>query len=606
MSVITDSIKIMRYLFSPFKKILAIYLIGVLLLSGLEVFRISLVYPIINYGLGVENQPKLLDTFYDYLLPSSVDPFIASALLLLLATFITAAVYAVVAYWGAYLFSTVRDSVDRRVFDKIQRRPYSYFAGKKQGDLLYIGQVAVNNSGSAINQFVELIRNFLMALLYLIFLFYLSFSLTIGVIVLGVLYAFIIKKSLFSRVYRNSGVLNVASMEKSVAFQEFIAGIKTIFITNSLDFWKKKYDSAVKKLKKANTNVSALAKIPVIANDFIMFSIISLGAVLLYVFTNGNFIPYIGIFGTFMLGLYRLVPSLSSAQTNLSMLVQYLPALELVYDSLTGDSDEEELPQKNLVKAEFSFKNTIEFRDVSFTYKEGKKETIHNFSLEISKNSRIAIVGSSGAGKTTIANLLALLYKPTSGGIFIDGINLNAIDHSDYLYHLGYIGQETFVYHDTVRENIQFGLDCTDEEIVEAAKLADAHDFIMATSDGYDTIIGDQGLKLSGGQRQRIAIARIILRKPEILLLDEATSSLDNISEQRIMESVEKLSKNMTVITIAHRLSTIQNADLICVLKDGKLAERGSHEELMVLGGEYRRLYLGQKKEGFSEDSVTF
>ena len=603
MSVITDSIKIMRYLFSPFKKILSIYLIGVLILSGLEVFRISLVYPIINYGLGVENQPKLLDAFYDNLLPSSIDPFVASALLLLITTFATAAVYGAVAYGGAYLFSAVRDSVDRRVFDKMQSRPYGYFAGKKQGDLIYIGQGAVNQSGTAVNQFVELVRNSLMALLYLLFLFYLSFPLTIGVIILGILYALVVKKSLFSRVYRNSGVLNVASMEKSVVYQEFLAGIKTILITGSLEFWKDKYDLAVYKLKKANTNVNALAKIPTIANDFIMFSIISLGAVLLYVFTGGNFIAYIGIFGTFMLGLYRLVPSLSSAQSNLSMLIQSLPALELVYNSLTGDSDEEEPPLNDSEKIPFLFRDKIEFRDVSFTYTRGKKGTIHNLSLEINKNSRIAIVGSSGSGKTTTANLLAILYKPSSGGIYIDGVCLSDIDPSDYLRHLGYIGQETFIYHDTVRENIRFGLSCTDEEIIEAAKLADAHDFIMATGEGYDTIIGDQGLKLSGGQRQRIAIARIILRKPEILLLDEATSSLDNISEKKIMESVEKLSKNMTVIIIAHRLSTVQNADLICVMKSGRLIESGSHEVLMGLEGEYRRLYIGQNREDLSVDN---
>ena len=179
-------------------------------------------------------------------------------------------------------------------------------------------------------------------------------------------------------------------------------------------------------------------------------------------------------------------------------------------------------------------------------------------------------------------------------------MNLDDINHVDYLHHLGYIGQETFVYHDTIRENIRFGLDCTDEEIAEAAKLADAHNFIMATSDGYDTIIGDQGLKLSGGQRQRIAIARIILRKPDILLLDEATSSLDNISEQKIMESVEILSKNMTVIIIAHRLSTVQNADMIYVLKEGKLVENGTYDELMKSKGEYRDLYMGQKNKQFS------
>lgn len=573
---------------------------AVIALSFLEVFRISLVYPIINYGLGVENQPKLLDTFYSYVLPSFIDPFVASAFMLLLTTFIIAGFYSVVAYGGAYLFATVRDSLDRRVFYTIQSQPYSYFASKKQGDLLYLGQGAVNQSGQAVSQFVELMRNSLLSLLYLLFLFYLSFWLTVGVMVLGVVYAFVIKKQLFSRVYRNSGELTRSSMEKSVVYQEFISGIKTMFITGSVGVWKKKYESAVNRLLKAYTNVNALSKIPSIVNDLIMFSIIALGGILLYFFTGGNFIPYIGIFGTFMLALYRLVPSLTAVQSNLSKMVEFLPALELIH-SILSENDMNKSPQseksEKSEKTKLSFDEKIEFRDVSFRYDNSQEDTIRNLSLEINKNTKVAIVGSSGSGKTTTANLLALLYRPTSGGIFVDNINLNDIDPADYLRSLGYIGQETFVYHDTIKENIRFGLDCTDNEIIEAAKLADAHEFIMETADGYDTIIGDQGIKLSGGQRQRVAIARIVLRKPEILLLDEATSSLDNISEQRIMESVEMLSENMTVITIAHRLSTIQGADLICVLKDGMLVENGSHEALMNLKGEYWKLYLGQRDE---------
>jgi len=596
MSILGDSVKIMGYLFSPFKKILLLYLLGIIILSGLEVYRISLVYPIINYGLGVENQPKLLGAFYANILPSSIDPFIASCSFLLIITAIIVIFYGFVAYSGAFLFATVRDSLDRRVFEKIKNNSYSFFAHKKQGDLLYIGQGAVTESGQAINQFVEMLKNLFLGLLYLIFLFYLSFWLAIVVIILGFFYAFIVKKNLFSRIYRNSGELNRSLMDKSVVYQEFISGIKTIFITGSVEIWKQKYESAIKRLFKAYTNIIALSKIPVIANDFIMFSIIASGGILLYLFTGGDFLPYIGIFGTFMLALYRLVPSLSAAQSNLSGLVQYLPALELVYATLVeGDSEKIQIDNKREFK-KFNLNEKIEFRNISFKYRDSVKDTIHNLSMEISKNSRVAIVGSSGSGKTTIANILALLYKPSSGGIFIDGVNLNDIDSSEYLRSLGYIGQETFVYHDTIKENIRFGLDCSEEEIIRAAELADAHEFIMATNDGYDTVIGDQGIKLSGGQRQRVAIARIILRKPEILLLDEATSSLDNISEQRIMNSVDKLSENMTVITIAHRLSTIQNADVIYVLNDGVIIEKGSHNCLMEMKGEYYGLYIRQEK----------
>lgn len=575
---------------------LILYLIGVIVLSGLEVFRTSLVYPLINYGLGVQNQPKLLDAFYDKILPSSLDPFIASAMLLLIFTIVIAVFYGVIAYAGAYLFSSVRDSLDRRVFDKITNNQYSYFAGKKQGDLIYLGQGAVNEASGAIGAFIEFIKNSLTSLLYLLFIFYLSFWLTIGLLVVGVLYAFLIKEHLFSRVYRNSVELNRSWMEKTVVYQEFISGIKTIFITGSVGVWKGKYDSVVNKLLKIYTNATALSKIPTIINDLIMFSIISIGAILLYFFTGENFIAYIGIFGTFMLALYRLVPALTAVQTNLSGILQSLPALTLVYDELISDSGKVCTEKTSDKKQNFSFKDKIEFKGVSFRYPGAQQDTIHHLSFEIGKNKKVAIVGNSGSGKTSTANLLALLYKPGMGGIFVDGVNIDEFDHADYLRSLGYIGQETFIYHDTIKENIKFGLERSDQEIIDAAKLADAHEFIINTDRGYDTIIGDQGIKLSGGQRQRIAIARIILRNPDILLLDEATSSLDNISEQKIIDSVQQLSENMTVITIAHRLSTIQGADVIHVMRNGEIVESGTHDELMKKSGEYYQLYLGQEK----------
>jgi len=595
--VIRDSIKILSYLFSPFKKTLALYLIAVIILSVLEVFRVSLVYPIINYGLGVQNQPKLLDVFYDHLLPSSLNPFVASAILLIVVSIIIAGFYGIVAYHGAYVNALIRDSLDRRIFEKITNNEYSYFAGKKQGDLLYICQGAVNEASGAITAIIEFIRNSLTSIFYLFFIFYLSFWLTVGLIIVGITYALLIKKYLFSRVYRNSSELTKAWMEQSVVYQEFISGIKTIFITDSVELFKKKFDSAVKKLLKTNTNMGALNKLPMIINDFVMFSMISVGAILLYVYTKGDFIAYIGIFGTIILALYRLIPTVSAAQGNLSTIVQSFPALTLVYTELLHESEKESTKSTNNRKRTFSFKEKIEFNGVSFGYPGAQNDTIHNLSFEIDKNKKVAIVGNSGSGKTTTANLLALLYKPKTGGIFVDGVNIDEFNRSDYLKSLGYIGQETFIYHDTIKENIRFGLERSDQEIVEAAKLADAHDFIMNTDQGYDTIIGDQGLKLSGGQRQRVAIARIILRNPDILLLDEATSSLDNISEKKIIDSVVQLSENMTVITIAHRLSSIQGADVIHVMKCGVIVESGTHDALMDKKGEYYQLYLGQEKE---------
>ncbi|MHB8163392.1 MAG: ABC transporter ATP-binding protein [Methanoregula sp.] len=550
-------------------------------------------YPIINYGLGVQSQPKLLDIFYENILPSSLNPFIASAIILILVTILIAVFYGIVSYHGAYIIASIRDSLDRRVFEKVMSNEYSYFAMKKQGDIIYIGQGAVNEASNAISSCIDFFKNSLTAFFYLIFIFYLSFWLTGGLIIVGVFYALLVKKYLFTRVYRNSFELTNAAMERSVVYQELLSGIKTIFITDSLDFFKGKYESAINRLLKTYTNVNALNKVPSIINDFLMFSIISIGAILMYLFTGGNFILYIGIFGTLMLALYRLIPCVSSAQSNLAVVVQSLPALTLVYSELISEAGERACNNKEK-KPTFSFEDKIEFKNVFFGYHGSNQDVVHDLSLTIRKNSKVAIVGNSGSGKTTTANLLALLYSPRTGGIFIDGTDIKTFDHSDYLQSLGYIGQETFIFHDTIKENIRFGLTRTDQEIIEAAKLADAHDFIMNTDHGYDSIVGDQGVKLSGGQRQRIAIARIILRNPEILLLDEATSSLDNISEKKITNSITKLSEKMTVITIAHRLSTIRGSDVIHVMRDGNIVERGSHTELMDIKGDYYQLYMRQ------------
>ncbi|WFN35002.1 ABC transporter ATP-binding protein/permease [Methanogenium sp. S4BF] len=591
-----NSFKMLYYFFKPYKKLLSVYLMSLILFSALDVFRVALIYPIINYGLDVNVNQSIFDTLFQFVLPGNINPFVASGIFLAVITIIMAFFEIIVAYLGSITYSKVRDTTDRSVFNTIKNQPYEYFAKHKQGDLLYIGQVAVDQTGTAVRYFIAFLQNLFLCLFYLSFIFILSFEISIIVLILGIIFVFFVKNTIFVRIYKHGSILNTAAKTKSVVYNEFISGIKSIFITDSVDFWTVKYEVAVKKLLNSYTRVQVLQRIPSIINNFILFMIIGLGAIGLYFYTDGNFLQYIGIFGTFLLALYRMIPALNGCQTQYGAIMQQLPAIEAVYSVLKDETNEYErnIDKKNIPKKVFQFQKLITFKNVTFKYSGGLDKTIKNLSFDIRKNTRVAIVGNSGAGKTTIANLLALLYKPTSGDILIDGTNLNEFNHSDYLKTLGYLGQETFVYHDTIKENIRFGLDCNDDDIIVAAKLADAHDFILATTDGYDTIIGDQGIKLSGGQRQRIAIARIMLRKPEILLLDEATSALDNRSEQRVMEAVDRISKNMTVITIAHRLSTVQNADVIYVMKDGQICESGSHEELIKTHGEYYNLYTKQ------------
>lgn len=592
LDTIIKIIKILRYLFRPHWKLVSIYLVALIIFGILDIFRISLIYPIINYGLNLGTGSTFIDGFLQFIFPQTIEPFLASAILLAVLSIIVFGVEFGVSYLGSLTFARVRDKTDRAIFSSIKRQPYEYFTRHKQGDLLYIGQTAVNSAGNAVYDFVFLMQYILLCIFYLAYIFLISLNLGIAVIIFGLIYIALIKNYLYTRIYGHGSILTTASIEKSVVYNEFISGIKTIFISDSLPFWTGKYNAAVQKLLISYTSVMTFMRIPTVLNNFLLFMIISIGAIGLYFYSEGNFLPYIGIFGTVMFAIYRLVPSLSNAQTSIASVIQNLPALEAVYSTLhEGDAPSTDIENR---KKAFDFKKSITVRNVSLRYRESQDNTINNLSFEIEKNTTVAIVGNSGAGKTTVANLLALLYRPTSGEILIDGTDINEFNRSDYLKKLGYLGQETFIYHDSIKENIRFGINCTDADIIRAAELANAHEFIMATPDGYNTIIGDQGMKLSGGQRQRVAIARVILRAPEILLLDEATSSLDNISEQRVMESIARISEHMTVIIIAHRLSTVLNADVIHVLNEGRICESGTHDELIERKGEYFDLYNQQ------------
>jgi len=305
-----------------------------------------------------------------------------------------------------------------------------------------------------------------------------------------------------------------------------------------------------------------------------------------------GFASAIPVFGTFAFAILRLAPKVSSFASYQMQIMNALPNLELVAGVL---SDDRYITIKSGSKNFQRVNSNIEFRNVKFAYR-GRDSVLDGVSLKVERNKMTAIAGTSGSGKSTIVNLLLQLYAVDKGDIYIDNMSIKEYNVPSILEKIGYVDQETFVYNASVKDNIAFGKEYPMPEIVEAAKLANAHEFIQQLPEGYGTLVGDRGMKLSGGEKQRIAITRAMIRKPEILILDEATSALDNVSEKVVQEAIDKVAQGCTTLIIAHRLSTIRNADTIYVLDQGKIVESGTHQQLMNQQGKYWELYNIQER----------
>ena len=286
-----------------------------------------------------------------------------------------------------------------------------------------------------------------------------------------------------------------------------------------------------------------------------------------------------------LLIIYKPVKQLSKLQVQVE---NSLAALSRIYSILDLHM---ELPEKADAAAKRTFDDRISFSDVSFRYDTADHDAVSHVTFEIPRGRMVAVVGGTGSGKSTVSGLLARFFDPREGTVKMDGIDLRDMRVGDLRRLVGAVMQETLLFNDTIEENIRYGTpDATHEQVVAAAKMANAHDFIMAQPEGYSRIVGEKGFALSGGERQRIAIARAILRNPPILMLDEATSALDTVTERLVQDALDNLMKNRTTFAIAHRLSTIRNADLILVMQDGRIVERGTHGELYAANGVYRKL----------------
>ncbi|KUG13267.1 antibiotic ABC transporter ATP-binding protein [Elizabethkingia sp. HvH-WGS333] len=571
-----------------------------ILYSLLQIASIGTLLPVLGILFGTEKQEIKGDGFSDNLkrtlytfINSEIEKHGSLNVLLWLCIITGIAFFLrnIVRYLGAYLLIFYRVGVTKdlrgSMYRKILTLPVSFFSEQRKGDLMSrmsndVGEVENNILGSL----VDLVNSPFMLIGTLASLFFLNPQLTLfSLLVLPVMGTLIslIGKSLKKDSHKAQNELgNVFSI-----VDETLKSAKIIKIFNADKLLDNRFTGSMTKWINHSISLGRKRELASPMSEFlgaITFLIITwYGGYQILVNKNmqpQDFLVFLGMF-------FQILPPAKSLATSISNIQKGEASLVRVMDILDADVKVDEIENPIPVS---ELKDRIEFKNVGFYYNK-ENPILKNFNLSIPKGSTVALVGQSGSGKTTIANLLARFYDVTEGAITVDGNNIKDLKLKEYRAILGMVTQESVLFNDTIYNNIAMGKEnATREEIIEAAKIANAHQFIESLPDGYETNIGDDGNKLSGGQKQRVSIARAVLKNPPIMILDEATSALDTESERFVQEALEKMMENRTSLVIAHRLSTIQKADWIVVMERGVIVEQGTHHDLMDNNSVYRKL----------------
>lgn len=587
--------RILLYFLKPHRSLYGALLIATLFATVLESVSVVAVFPLLSSVIGEPGQEaggvlKLI-TSMATILPFS-DPIVSTSVLLIGLWSLKTLANLFLDGLTGYVNGKVLYQTRGRMMDRYLGASYQFFLDSEQGALIYNILLTPGHTASVLNTAIHGVMELLKVVALITLLFLISPFITLviasmGLVTLGAIFV------LSNRVsYRLGQRGSQAYMQQSIIANDLFRGILQIITFGTGKIWLEKFQRENRTLSTVFVINTIWAAIPRRLMELGAIALM-LGIVLILHFTNPasltNFVPTLGVFA---MAMFRLLPAGANLGRMRMDFMTVFPDVEKAYYALAGPIPMRRTDGKVLK----SFERVIAFEDVHFAHQD-REALFEGLNLAIEKGKVTAIVGPSGAGKTTLINLILGLFEPTGGRITVDGVPLSDYTPESWLSKIGFVSQETFIYHATVTDNISFSKNGQSmESVVEAAKIANAHEFISELPQGYDTLVGDRGMKLSIGQQQRISIARAVLEGPELLIFDEATSSLDSISERLVQEAIDKVSKNHTVVLIAHRLSTIRNADKIIVLDNGRAVEEGNHQELLSRQGHYSRLVAASNR----------
>lgn len=606
-----EFLQVLRRFVPPYKKYIALTATFNVLSAVLNIFSFAALIPILQIlfrteGAGsathlmpwsLDNIKEVLSNNADYYVTQLIANVGPTTTLLVIGLFLA---FTTFLKTGAYFLSSatiipVRTGVVRDIRNQLYRKitslPLSFFSDERKGDIIARMTGDVQEVESSIMSSLDMLfKNPILITFYFGALIFISWQLTLFTIVFVPIFGWFM--GCVGRKLKKKSIKAQSLWSDTMSqVEETLGGLRIVKAFCAEEKMNTRFSNINNEYRDAVQRVNIRQQMAHPMSEFLgtvlIIIVLWVGGILVLdnkILSGPSFIYYLVM-------LYSIINPLKEFSKASYNIPKGLASMERVDKILKAENTiKEPLQPKHIA----SFEHQIEFRHVSFRY--GEQWVLRDINLVIEKGKTVALVGQSGSGKSTLVDLIPRYYDVQEGEVLIDGINVKDLGIHDLRQLIGNVNQEAILFNDSFRGNITFGVEsATQEQIEQAARIANAHEFIMQTEQGYDTNIGDRGGRLSGGQRQRVSIARAILKNPPILILDEATSALDTESERLVQDALERLMKSRTTVAIAHRLSTIKNADEICVMHEGEIVERGTHEELIALGGYYKKLHEMQK-----------